>query len=74
MWSINDFLGPLIYLSSVEKYPVSLALKMSIDVTEATQWNQILAMSTLALLPSLVVFFVAQRYFVEGISLGSVKG
>jgi oligogalacturonide transport system permease protein len=47
---------------------------MSIDVTEATQWNQILAMSTLALLPSLVVFFVAQRYFVEGISLGSVKG
>ena len=74
MWSINDFLGPLIYLSSVEKYPISLALKMSIDVTEATQWNQVLAMSTLALLPSLIVFFVAQRYFVEGISLGSVKG
>ncbi len=36
MWSMNDFLQPLIYLSSVEKYPVSLALKLSIDVTEAT--------------------------------------
>ncbi|MFV3076386.1 carbohydrate ABC transporter permease [Niveispirillum fermenti] len=74
MWSLNDFLYPLIYLSSVEKYPVALALKMAIDVTEATAWNQVLAMSTIALLPSLVVFFLAQRYFVEGITSGAVKG
>ena len=74
MWSMNDFLSPLIYLSSVEKYPVALALKLSIDVTEATSWNQILAMSTIALAPSLVLFFAAQKYFVEGITVGSVKG
>lgn len=74
MWSLNDFLYPLIYLSSVGKYPVALALKMAIDVTEATAWNQVLAMSTIALLPSLVVFFLAQRYFVEGITSGAVKG
>ena len=74
MWSMNDFLSPLIYLSSVEKYPVALALKLSIDVTEATSWNQILAMSTIALLPSLVLFFAAQKYFVEGITVGAVKG
>lgn len=74
MWSMNDFLGPLVYLSSVENYPVSLALKMSIDVTEATSWNQILAMSTIALLPSLLLFFAAQRYFVEGTTVGAVKG
>lgn len=74
MWSMNDFLGPLVYLSSVENYPVSLALKMSIDVTEATSWNQILAMSTIALLPSLLLFFIAQRYFVEGTTAGAVKG
>lgn len=74
MWSMNDFLGPLIYLSSVDHYPVSLALKMSIDVTEATHWNEVLAMSTLALLPSLLVFFLAQRYFVEGIQVGAIKG
>ncbi|OYQ31362.1 sugar ABC transporter permease [Niveispirillum lacus] len=74
MWSLNDFLYPLIYLSSVGKYPVALALKMAIDVTEATAWNQVLAMSTIALLPSLIVFFLAQRYFVEGITSGSVKG
>lgn len=74
MWTMNDFLGPLIYISSVEKYPVSLALRLSLDVTEAFQWNQVLAMSALTLAPSLLVFFVAQRYFIEGISTGGVKG
>lgn len=74
MWTMNDFLGPLIYLSSVEKFPVSLALKLSIDTTEAFDWNRILSMSVLALLPALVVFFMAQKYFIEGISAGGVKG
>lgn len=74
MWTMNDFLGPLVYLSSVENYPVALALKMSIDVTEATSWNQILAMSSIALLPSLLLFFMAQKYFVEGTTVGAVKG
>ncbi|UUP19763.1 L-arabinose transport system permease protein AraQ (plasmid) [Nitratireductor thuwali] len=74
MWTMNDFLGPLIYLSSVDKYPISLALKLSIDTTEAFQWNRILAMSVLALMPALVVFFLAQKYFIEGISTGGVKG
>ena len=74
MWTMNDFLGPLIYISSVDKYPVSLALRLSLDTTEAFQWNRILAMSALTLAPSLLVFFVAQRYFIEGISTGGVKG
>ena len=74
MWTMNDFLGPLIYLSSVESFPVSLALKLSIDTTEAFDWNRILAMSVLALLPALIVFFIAQRYFIEGISAGGGKG
>ncbi|TNM61220.1 carbohydrate ABC transporter permease [Aliirhizobium smilacinae] len=74
MWTMNDFLGPLIYISSVDKYPVSLALKLSIDTTEAFEWNRILAMSVLTITPALVVFFVAQRYFIEGISAGGRKG
>jgi oligogalacturonide transport system permease protein len=74
MWTMNDFLGPLIYLSSIDKYPVSLALKLSIDTTEAFDWNQILAMSVLTLAPALIVFFMAQKYFIEGISAGGVKG
>ena len=74
MWTMNDFLGPLIYISSVENYPISLALKLSIDTTEAFEWNRILAMSVLALTPALAVFFLAQKYFIEGISTGGVKG
>ncbi len=74
MWTMNDFLGPLIYISSVDKYPVSLALKLSIDTTEAFEWNRILAMSVLAITPALVVFFLAQKHFIEGISAGGVKG
>ncbi|WP_133505086.1 carbohydrate ABC transporter permease [Marinomonas balearica] len=74
MWSVNDFLGPLIYISSVEKYPIALALKLSIDVTEGAQWNEILAMSSIAIVPSIVVFLMSQKYFVEGITAGGVKG
>lgn len=74
MWSMNDFLGPLIYISSVEKFPVALALKMSIDTTEAFDWNRILAMTVLALAPSLVIFFLAQKYFIEGVSTTGLKG
>ncbi|MCJ7874422.1 carbohydrate ABC transporter permease [Phaeobacter sp. J2-8] len=74
MWTMNDFLGPLIYISTVEKYPISLALKLSIDATEAFNWNSILAMTVLALTPSLIVFFLAQKSFIQGISSGGVKG
>ncbi|MGL4253003.1 MAG: carbohydrate ABC transporter permease [Fusobacteriaceae bacterium] len=74
MWSMNDFLGPLIYLNSVEKYPVAIALKLSMDSSSTTQWNQVIAMSIIALIPSLIVFFSAQRHFVDGITAGSVKG
>ncbi|MGP1355596.1 carbohydrate ABC transporter permease [Roseicyclus sp.] len=74
MWTMNDFLGPLIYISSIENYPVSLALRLAIDTTEAFNWNEILAMTVLALAPSLIVFFLAQKYFIKGISTGGVKG
>jgi oligogalacturonide transport system permease protein len=74
MWTMNDFLGPLIYISSVDKFPVSLALKLSIDTTEAFEWNRVLAMSVLTLLPALTVFFLAQKYFIDGISAGGIKG
>ncbi|ELO1811611.1 carbohydrate ABC transporter permease [Vibrio fluvialis] len=74
MWSVNDFLGPLIYVSSVEKYPIALALKMSIDVTEGARWNEILAMASIAIIPSIIVFFMSQKYFVEGVTSSGIKG
>lgn len=75
MWTMNDFMGPLIYISSVEKYPVSIALKMCIDTTSGTfEWNQVIAMSIIALLPSIILFFSAQKYFIEGITTTGIKG
>jgi oligogalacturonide transport system permease protein len=75
MWSMNDFLGPLIYVSSVEKYPVTIALRMSMDATgSGYDENQIIAMSIISLLPSIIVFALGQKQFVAGLTTGSVKG
>lgn len=74
IWTWNDFFNSLIYINSVRKYPIVLALRMSLDATSAANWNQVLAMSVVSLLPGTVLFFSAQKYFVEGVSAGSIKG
>ncbi len=75
MWTMNDFLGPLIYISSVSKYPVAIAIKLAMDTSGGTfEWNQTIAMSLMGLVPSLVLFFLAQKTFIEGVTAGSVKG
>jgi oligogalacturonide transport system permease protein len=74
IWTMNDFMGPLIYLASVEKYPVSLALKMSIGATEEVEWANVIAISVVALLPSVAVFFAAQKHFIEGAASSGIKG
>ncbi len=74
IWTMNDFMGPLIYLASVEKYPVSLALRMSIGANEEVEWAAVIAISVVALLPSLIVFFCAQKHFVQGVSTSGLKG
>lgn len=75
MWTMNDFMGPLIFVSSVEKYPLTIALKMSMDATGgAFDWNKVIAMSLVGLVPSIVVFFSAQKYFIEGIATSGIKG
>jgi oligogalacturonide transport system permease protein len=74
IWTWNDFFNQLIYINSVNKYTVALGLRMSYDVTSNINWNQIMAMSIVAILPCIVVFFLAQRYFVEGIATTGLKG
>lgn len=73
IWAWSDFFGPLIYINSVKKYPLSLALRMFLDLGEEAQWNQIMAMSVLSIVPPVVLFFSAQKYFVEGISTAGIK-
>lgn len=69
----NDYMGPLIYINSPEKYTLQLVLATFQDAYYA-QWTYIMAGSCLALVPTIVLFFFAQKYFVEGITLTGLKG
>lgn len=75
LWRWNDYFNNLVYISSVKNYTLSLALKMSIDGQGAsTPWNQVLAMSFVSMIPPILLYFFAQKYFVEGITSGGIKG
>ncbi len=74
IWSWNDFLSHLIYLSSVQKYTVSLGLRLFLDAVGISNWGPMLAMSTLALVPVFVLFLLFQRLLVEGIATTGMKG
>lgn len=69
----NDFLGPLIYLTSESKKTLQIGLKMFISQYSA-EYGLIMAASVLSLIPVLVVFLALQKYFVAGITTGAVKG
>ncbi len=69
----NDFMGPLLYLNDQAKFTLSLGLKMFLSMFRA-EWNTLMAASTLAVLPLVALFFMAQRYFIEGLTMGGVKG
>ncbi|NWL27233.1 sugar ABC transporter permease [Paenarthrobacter ureafaciens] len=74
IWSWNDFLGPLLYLNTPEKYPLPLALRLFVDQTQSSDYGAMIAMSVLALLPVLAFFLIFQRYIVEGVSTQGLKG
>lgn len=73
----NDFFNPLIYINSFEKATLTLGLnllKTQIIGSGVTQWHVIMAASVLVLIPNIIVFFMAQRYFMKGINVGGLKG
>lgn len=74
MWSCNDFMGPLLYVSTPSKYPMAIFVKLSMDADAGFSWNRILALSLISIIPQLIVFFCAQDAFIDGIAAGSVKG
>ncbi len=74
MWASNDFLGPLLYVNNPAKYPATIFVKLAIDSDAGFAWNRILSTSLISILPSIIIFFIAQNQFVEGISAGGVKG
>jgi len=74
IWRWDDFMGPLLYLNRVAQFPASLALRMFTDPGAITDWGALFAMSTLSLVPTVLIFIFMQKYLVEGISTSGLKG
>ena len=73
-WTWNSFLEPFIYLSSPDLFPVSVGLNFFKDQYGTIYYDRMIAASVLSMLPMLIIFFFAQRYFIEGIQLTGLKG
>ncbi len=71
----NDFMGPLIYLSDQRLYPLSLGLfAFNVQMTENFNYGMMMAAALLMTLPVILLFFFAQKYFIQGIALTGTKG
>lgn len=74
MWSWNDFFTQIIYLRKVENYTVTLALRMFIDPTAKSAFGAMFAMSTLSIIPIMILFVFFQRQLIEGVATSGLKG
>ncbi len=69
----NEFLLPLLYLQESDKYPLAIGLAFFTSEHDVA-YNLLMAAATLIVLPVIVIFILAQRFFIEGITVGGVKG
>jgi ABC-type glycerol-3-phosphate transport system permease component len=74
MFHYQDFLGPLIYLTSQNNYPMSLGLQQFRAPFGGTAFELLMAASLVTIIPPVILYFVAQRYFIQGIVVSGVKG
>ena len=77
IWTWNDFFTPLLYLEDESKFTFAIALQQFVRGSQGsvfgTQWNLLMAANIVVTIPIVLLFFAAQRFFVEGISLTGVK-
>lgn len=74
MGAWNDFLGPLIYLLNQKTFTVGLGLQQFQSQNGGTQWNLLMAASTIVIAPVIILFFFTQRLFIQGIAVTGLKG
>lgn len=74
IWSWNDFFTQLIYLRDPFKWTVTLGLRLFVDPTAKSAFGAMFAMSTLSLVPIIILFIAFQKYLVEGIATSGIKG
>ncbi len=73
MYAWNDFMGPLIYLTNKDTYTLSLGLQVFQSQHGGTEWHLLMAASAMVLLPILILFFFAQKTFIQGVALTGLK-
>lgn len=73
IWTWNDYMNPMIFLSSAEKYTLQIAMR-SFSSEYGEQYGATMAAAVLAIMPLLILFLVCQKNVIEGISVGAVKG
>ncbi|MDF2595925.1 MAG: hypothetical protein K0R69_2266 [Clostridia bacterium] len=74
VWRWNDYEAPLIFLTNSKLYTLTVGLTNFIDESGFSQDHLIMAAATVALIPMVLVFLLGQKYFIEGLTSGSVKG
>jgi len=74
IWTWNDYFSQLIYISDISLYTVGLALRQFIDVTGQSSYGALFAMSILSLIPLFAIFILFQKFLIDGITAGGVKG
>jgi multiple sugar transport system permease protein len=75
LWTWDDFMNHLLYLSTPPTWTVSRALRAFVgDAGAVSNWGGVLAMSLLAMIPCFIIFFSLQKYFVQGIATTGIKG
>ena len=74
LWAWNDFMGPLLYLTDQQTFTLSMGLQFFQSQHTGTPWNLLMAASLIVILPVIVVFFFAQKVFIEGIATTGLKG
>lgn len=71
----NNFQGPLIYLTTIDKFTIPVGLRLYLSsVGSNMHWNYLMAATIVSIIPPILIFFVSQRFFVEGAVLSGVKG
>ncbi|WP_191967418.1 carbohydrate ABC transporter permease [Lederbergia ruris] len=73
-WTWDDFMTPLVYLNDTKLYTVALGLQLFSDPSSVSAWGPMFAMSVASIVPQLLIFLFFQKYLVEGITAGGVKG
>jgi multiple sugar transport system permease protein len=74
LWTWDDFFNQLLYLSSPQNLTVPMGLRQFLDSSGISSWGPMFAMSVLSIMPSFVLFFSLQKYFVQGIATTGMKG